>query len=298
MELNLFPLKDKYIFLSLASGSSGNCYFLGKSSSGILIDAGIGLRTIKKSLREHGIALQNIMAVLVTHDHADHIRTVGCLGEKLHIPIYATKATHEAINRSHYVQDKLQASQKVIEKESMFSLHGFDVTAFEVPHDSFDNVGYHINFGGHSLTLATDVGRITDRIEYFSKKAELLVIESNYDEEMLQNGSYPAYLKKRITCGTGHLSNREAADFVVKVYSEQLADIWLCHLSNDNNHPELAYKTVEQNLYQAGIRVGIDVMLQALNRGKPSKSKEFIPTGKSNAVSSKIEENVSSYIPH
>lgn len=296
MELNLFPTKDKYVFLSLASGSSGNCYFLGKPSSGILIDAGIGLRTIKKTLREHGISLQNIMAVLVTHDHADHIRTVGCLGEKLHIPIYATQATHDAINRSHYVQDKLQASRRVIEKETTFSVQGFDVTAFEVPHDSFDNVGYHIHFGEHSLTLATDVGRITDRIEHFSRNAHLLVIESNYDEEMLQNGSYPAYLKKRITCGTGHLSNREAADFVVKVYSEQLSDIWLCHLSNDNNHPELAYKTVEQNLYKAGIRVGIDVALQTLNRGKSSKSKEFVPKEKHILSTTETNEKISSYI--
>ena len=296
MELNLFPTKDKYIFLSLASGSSGNCYFLGKTSSGILIDAGIGLRTIKKSLREHGISLQNIMAVLVTHDHADHIRTVGCLGEKLHSPIHATQATHDAINRSHYVQDKLQASRRIIEKESTFSVHGFEVTAFEVPHDSFDNVGYHIHFGEHSLTLATDVGRITDRIEHFSRKAQLLVIESNYDQEMLQNGSYPSYLKKRITCGTGHLSNREAADFVVKVYSEQLSDIWLCHLSNDNNHPELAYKTMEQSLYQAGIRVGADVYLQTLNRGKPSKSKEFIAKTKTDRAAEEMKEQASSCI--
>ncbi len=280
MQLNLFSSnKDRYIFLSLASGSSGNCYFLGKSSGGILIDAGIGLRTIKKTLREYGISLQNIMAVLVTHDHADHIRTVGCLGEKLHIPIYATQATHDAINRSHYVQDKLQASKRIVEKEQTFSLHDFEVTAFEVPHDSNDNVGYHIRFGEHSLTLATDIGRITDRIEYYSQKAKFLVVESNYDEEMLQFGMYPPYLKKRISCGTGHLSNRQAADFLTKIYAKKLEEIWLCHLSNDNNHPELAYKTIENALYQLGVRVGTDVKLQALNRGKPSRIKEFISNG-------------------
>lgn len=296
MELELFPSKDKYIFLSLASGSSGNCYFLGKASGGILIDAGIGLRTIKKTLREYGISFQNIMGVLVTHDHADHIRTVGCLGEKLHIPIFATQATHDAINRSHYVQDKLLASKRIIEKEKPFALHGFEVTAFEVPHDSFDNVGYHITFGDHRLTLATDVGHLTDRIEYYARKAQVLVIESNYDEEMLRGGSYPAYLKNRITCGTGHLSNRLAAEFLPKVYSEEMSDIWLCHLSNDNNHPELAYKTVEQSLYQAGIRVGTDVMLQALNRGKPSKVKEFVSGKRDSMQLQNVDKSILSSI--
>lgn len=275
MECDLFSTKQKYRLISLASGSSGNCYFLGTLSCGILIDAGIGIRTIKKTLREFGISIENIMAVLVTHDHADHIRTVGSLGEKLHVPIYATEATHAAISRSHYVQDKLIASKRIIEKEKPFLVHGFEVTAFEVPHDSFDNVGYHICFGQNKFTLATDVGHITDRIEYYAKQAEHLVIESNYDEEMLKFGAYPEYLKHRITNGTGHLSNRQAADFLASIYSKKLTDIWLCHLSHDNNHPELAYKTVEERLLEEGIKVGKDVLLQTLNRGKPSKAKEF-----------------------
>lgn len=233
------------------------------------------------------------MAVLVTHDHADHIRTVGSLGEKLHIPIYATEATHDGISRSHYVQDKLLASKRIVEKEKPFSLHGFEVTAFEVPHDSLDNVGYHITFGGHSFTLVTDAGCITERIEHYAKLAHHLIIESNYDEEMLRSGSYPQYLKNRIVCGTGHLSNRQAADFLAKIYSEQLNDIWLCHLSNDNNHPELAYKTVEQRLYEAGVRVGTDVLLQTLNRGKPSKAKEFIYPQKPDAALSEYSGGLS-----
>lgn len=295
MQSNLFPLKEKYIFLSLASGSSGNCYYLGTRTKGVLIDAGIGSRTIKKVLKEYGISYQNIMAVLITHDHADHIRTVGTLGGKLNIPVYATRVTHDAIERSRFVPDKIGGSVRVIEKEKPFSIHGMEITAFEVPHDSFDNVGYHICFDGvNRITLATDVGHLTDRIEFYAKQANLLVIEANYDEEMLRFGTYPEYLKNRITSGTGHLSNRLAAEFLVKVYSEKLNDIWLCHLSNDNNHPELAYKTIDQKLYEAGIRVGTDVFLQALNRGKPSKAKEFETDTSTSLIEEVLDESSSS----
>lgn len=265
----------KLSFISLASGSSGNCYYLGTAQYGILIDAGVGIRTIKKVLRDYNIEFSKIVAVLVTHDHADHIKTVGCLGEKLNIPIYTTDAVHKGIDKSRYVEETLIGSRKVIEKEVSFSIRDFMITAFEVPHDSSDNVGYHIVFEKHKFTFATDVGHITETVGKYLRMANHLIIEANYDEEMLRFGTYPSFLKERVSSPTGHLSNREAAEFLAQNYTTDLKDIWLCHLSRDNNHPELAFKTVDIRLFQEGVRVGKDVTLTALKRTTPSEKFDF-----------------------
>jgi phosphoribosyl 1,2-cyclic phosphodiesterase len=273
-------------FLSLASGSSGNCYYLGITEKtaegtdaytyGLLIDAGIGIRTIKKVLKDNKIEFDNLIAVLVTHDHADHIKTVGCLGDKHHIPVYTTKDVHDGIDKSRYVEEDLGDSRRIIEKEEPFMLRDFKVTAFEVPHDSSDNVGYCIEAGRHTFTFATDVGNITQTVDSYMRKANHLIIEANYDEEMLRTGSYPPFLKERVASPTGHLSNREAADFLATLNydpadeARRLRDVWLCHLSRDNNHPELAYKTIEMRLFQEGICVGKDVTLTTLKRTTPS----------------------------
>ncbi len=265
----------KISFLSLASGSSGNCYYLGTQEFGILIDAGIGIRTIKKILKDRSIDFSRIVAVLITHDHADHIKTVGYLGEKLYIPIYTTEAVHQGINKSRYVEEKLIQSQRIIQKEIPFTIRDFQITAFEVPHDSSDNVGYHIEYGEHKFTFATDVGHITDTVSRYMCMANHLIIEANYDVEMLQFGTYPAFLKERVASPTGHLSNRETADFLATHYDPKLKDVWLCHLSRDNNHPELAYKTIDIRLFEEGIRVGKDVALHVLKRTTPSELFEF-----------------------
>lgn len=265
----------KLSFLSLASGSSGNCYYLGTPEFGILIDAGIGIRTIKKVLKDKAIDISKIVAVLITHDHADHIKTVGCLGEKMNLPIYTTADVHRGIEKSRYVEETLYTSRRIIKKEVPFTIRDFNITAFEVPHDSTDNVGYYIEYGEHKFTFATDVGHITDTVTRYMRMANHLIIEANYDEEMLRFGTYPAFLKERVASPTGHLSNREAAEFLAANYDPKLKDIWLCHLSRDNNHPELAYKTIDIRLFQEGVRVGKDVSLVALKRTTPSDIFEF-----------------------
>lgn len=274
MQQNLF-FETKYKFFSLGSGSSGNCYYLGNHEYGILIDVGIGIRTIQRSLREYGIALEKIAAVLITHDHADHIKTVGCFGDKYCIPIFATQTVHDGIRRNKYINADLTTSRRIVEKEQSFSIRDFHITAFDVPHDSLENVGYRIEFDGQIFVLITDVGRITDTIRKYAEAANHLVMEANYDETMLQNGRYPYYLKERIASGMGHISNRLSSEFIATIYNENMQNIWLCHLSQDNNHPELAYKTVEQALHDKGIIVGKDVKLEALSRHKVSGLREF-----------------------
>ncbi|MDR1381201.1 MAG: MBL fold metallo-hydrolase [Tannerella sp.] len=266
---------EKLYFFSLASGSSGNCYYLGTSAYGILVDAGIGVRQIKKTLREHSLGFEKIMAVLITHDHADHIKSAGYLGESLNIPVYATELVHAGIRRSRYVEEVLVRSRRVLEKEKPFMIRDFSITAFDVPHDSSDNVGYSIAYGDQTFVIVTDAGHITETVSKYACRANHLVLEANYDEEMLSSGSYPDFLKERVSGMTGHLSNRDAAEFLAANYSPKLRDIWLCHLSRDNNHPELAYKTVDLRLFQEGIRVGKDVSLTALKRTTPSEMFEF-----------------------
>lgn len=257
--------------MSLASGSSGNCYYLGTDSYGILIDAGIGIRTIRKRLKDEGIPFERVLAVFVTHDHADHIKSVGPLGENLFLPIYATSCTHVGINRSYVTTQKLGISAKHIEKYQPLQLRDFTIEAFEVPHDGTDNVGYFIQAGNHAFCFVTDLGEITPVVERYLLRAQYLIIEANYDAEMLRMGSYPPYLKERIASSTGHLCNAHTAEFLATHWQQHWSHIWLCHLSKDNNHPDLAYKTVELRLKEEGIVVGRDVELCALKRSVPSQ---------------------------
>ncbi len=265
----------KIKFISLASGSSGNCYYLGTDKHGILIDAGIGIRTIKRNLKEVNLSLTNVRAVFITHDHADHIKAVGHLGEKYNIPVYSTKEIHEGINKSYCMTEKLYSSVHYINKEEPMEIDEFKILAFEVPHDGTDNVGYCIEIGDKIFSFLTDLGHITETAAHYICKANYLILEANYDLEMLRMGPYPKYLKERIAGPNGHMSNTDTADFLAENITENLKYIWLCHLSKDNNHPELAYKTVEWKLKSKGIIVGKDVQLIALKRSSPSDFYEF-----------------------
>lgn len=274
MQYDLFN-QPKYKFFSLGSGSSGNCYFLGSRQYGILIDAGIGVRTIKKYLREYGIAFENIVGILITHDHADHIKTLGALGGKFNIPIFTTQAIHDGIDRSRYIDADMSGSRRVIHKEQTFAIKDFQITAFDVPHDSIENLGYRIEFEGQTFVLITDMGRATEAIQHNIKLANHLVIEANYDDEMLRNGRYPEYLKQRIASGNGHISNRISADIVSQSCSPNLKNVWLCHLSKDNNTPDIAYSTFKEKLQSKGVRVDEDIKLEVLSRYKASGLREF-----------------------
>jgi len=258
-------------FLSLSSGSSGNCYYVGTDDYGILLDAGINIRSLRKALKENGIELEQIMATFITHEHADHIRSVGKLGEKYGIPIYATETIHAGIDNSLQVNKRLYTSRRIIEKEVAVYIKELKVTAFDVPHDTNECVGYLVSYNRQKLVLATDVGHINEKVGEYIRLANHLIVEANYDREMLLQGKYPPFLKKRISNGNGHLCNSETAEFLAANFNFHLKNIWLCHLSKDNNHPDLACKTVETAMQQYGIRIGRDVNLVALKRNTPSE---------------------------
>lgn len=260
-----------FIFRCFASGSSGNCYYLGTLERGILIDAGISARLIQKHLRSMGLDFENIMGVLVTHDHADHIRAVGTLGERVHLPIYATPLIHEGIDRNYGVREKLKTSRRYFEKEQEWTLFDLTINTFTINHDSTECVGYVIDYNGQRFMIATDCGEPNEQMEAYIRTANHLVIEANHDEHMLLNGPYPTYLKERILSPRGHQSNVTCGELIARNYHEGLRNIWLCHLSLENNDPEVAYNTVADRLCEAGIVPGEDVYLKALERTTPSR---------------------------
>ena len=193
------------------------------------------------------------------------------LQEKMNIPVYTTARIHAGINRSYCMTEKLSSSVRYLEKQEPMTLEDFHIESFEVPHDGTDNVGYCIEIDGKVFSFLTDLGEITPTAAHYISKAHYLILEANYDEEMLKMGPYPQYLKERIASKTGHMSNSDTAEFLAENITEHLRYIWLCHLSKDNNHPELAYKTVEWKLKNKGVIVGKNVQLLALKRNTPSE---------------------------
>lgn len=261
---------DRLRFQSLASGSSGNCYFIGNASFGILIDAGIGVRTIRKCLRNIGLDFENIWGVFVTHDHADHIKAVGSLGEKHKIPVYATRKTHEGIYRSYCVTEKLYECRRFIEIYETVQLGDIKITPFPVSHDATDSVGYTVEYKEKRFTFATDLGYISDEAAEHLRLADYMVLEANYDVQMLDSGSYPVHLKNRIKAKTGHLSNDQTGEFLAANFNANMKYVFLCHLSRENNMPEIAYTTVGNYLSEKNIVPGRDVKVVTLDRYTPS----------------------------
>jgi len=215
--------------------------------------------------------MSSIHYVLITHDHADHIKSVGSISHEYHLPVYATEKVHDGINRNYCVQRKLKSDMKrYVTPGCPMELGSFRVTPFQVPHDASENVGYQVEADGVIFSIITDVGAITDEIRPFISRADYLVIEANHDVEMLLHGPYPDYLKSRIQSNSGHLSNHDCAVAIAENMKEGLRHVWLCHLSEENNHPELARKTVETVLRQYGIVTGKDFQLEVLKRNTPT----------------------------
>lgn len=258
-------------FISFGSGSSGNCYYLFTETDGLLIDAGVGIRTLKKHFKDYGLSLSSVRNIVVTHDHADHVKSVGCLSKELDVPVYTTKEVHAGIRHNYCVHHKIAHEYACcIDKGETFDLGEFRITSFGVPHDSADNVGYSIECCGIVFCLITDAGNITEEMRAHICRANYLVIEANHDEEMVAKGPYPAYLKSRILSDRGHLSNTACAKALVENATESLKKVWLCHLSEENNHPELARKTIENIITAEGTVGGVRFDVEILKRKTPT----------------------------
>lgn len=261
-------------FISLASGSDGNCYYMRCDGYGLIIDLGIGIRKFKRAFSDYGLQLAQIRAMLVTHDHTDHVKAVGALSQEFRIPVYTSKKVHASMQANHYFAKKVPAEfQQIITHGTPFDLGPFHITAFFVPHDSAENNGYLIEVEDKKFVIMTDIGHFTEEMPDFVSQATHLIIESNYEPGMLEGGRYPARLKGRISGPNGHISNGETAHFLAQHLSpERIQYIWLCHLSAENNLPRLAQDASVQALTEAGFTLneGDSPRLQVLPRRTPT----------------------------
>ncbi len=245
---------DSVCFISFGSGSSGNCSYIGDATGGILIDAGIDLKTVTQRLEANGLNMNMVKGVCLTHDHSDHVRFIYAIArQKPGIPVYCTPKAFNGIMRRHSVSRRLKDYHHPIYKEFPFTIGNFEITAFDVSHDGTDNCGFFITHGKRSIAIATDLGCITPRVDYYMRRANHIVIEANYDSAMLDAGPYPAYLKSRIRADYGHMDNVATARFLTDIVNPALQSVFLCHLSQDNNTPETAFNTVASMLESAGI---------------------------------------------
>ncbi|MBO8453852.1 MAG: MBL fold metallo-hydrolase [Bacteroidetes bacterium] len=256
-------------FMSLSSGSCGNCYYLGTGEDGLLIDAGVSLRKLKKTLEENSLSVDSFSAVLVTHDHLDHIRHLGSFCKRLHKPVYTTDELKAALMRHTFTAPWFGGCSRVLERGVWNGLGFASVRYFVVPHDATQTVGYAIDCQGHRFVIMTDLGRMTDEAVELASSADTVVVESNYDVDMLMGGSYTYELKMRIVQGYGHLSNDECASAIRRFWHPGLRNIFLCHLSENNNTPDLAFRCSSDALQQLGIEKGT-VSLRCLPRRTPS----------------------------
>ena len=249
--------KQRLRFMSFGSGSSGNCAYFGNNDGGILIDAGVDSDFVFKSLLKNGITPEMVKGIILTHDHGDHVRYAYTIARRYkHIRIYCTPRLMNGLLRRHNISRRIKEYHENIFKEITFKIADFAITAFDTSHDGTDNMGFMIEYDNQKFVLATDMGIINARTAFYTAQANYLMIESNYDAKMLNEGSYPEYLKQRIRKDTGHLDNVVAASYVADIYSSAMKYLFLCHLSNDNNTPEIATHAMQTALEGKGVSVG------------------------------------------
>jgi phosphoribosyl 1,2-cyclic phosphodiesterase len=239
----------------LASGSRGNCALVASTRTKILVDAGISCRETFKRMKSLGEDPQSLAAILITHEHSDHIYGLATLAKKLRIPIFMTGATHAAWARAmRTVTGGRPQLEKLEQFESghRFQVGDIEVKPFTIPHDAADPVGFTFRVEGVKVSVATDLGYLPVNVRDHLRGSDILIMESNHDVEMLRGGSYPWSVKQRVASNVGHLSNEKLADFFANDYDNYAAFVVLAHLSEQNNHPEIARREAENALAERG----------------------------------------------
>ena len=239
--------------VTFASGSTGNCGLISDGEANILIDAGISMRRTVSALNELGLSPQDLCGVLITHEHSDHISGLSMLAKHHDISIYAPAQLCEVLAA---MKPELKNRLIAIPVNEAFGMGGIEVKAFRTPHDAKFSVGYRFE-GSSVAAFATDTGSITDELVCGLEGARLALIEANHDLEMLRNGPYPYFLKRRILSENGHLSNEDCAKLALHLAKSGAWDIIVGHLSRENNTPQLAFNTVSAGL--TGENVGLHV---------------------------------------
>src|SRR5208282_1633781 len=239
----------------LASGSRGNCAIVASARTRILVDAGLSCRETFKRMKAVGDDPQALSAILITHEHSDHVYGLATLAKKLRIPVFMTGATHQAWARAMRDQkgEKPQLEKfERFESGHRFQVGDIEVKPFTIPHDAADPVGFSFRVEGTKVSVATDLGYLPVNVRDHLRGSDILVMESNHDVEMLRGGSYPWSVKQRVASNVGHLSNLKLADFFINDYDNNAAFVVLAHLSEKNNHPEIARREAEKALAERG----------------------------------------------
>ncbi len=230
--------------VSIASGSSGNCIYIGSEETHLLIDAGISNKRIQQGLNQLGLKGEDLTGVLITHEHSDHICGLGVLARKYQIPIYGTEETLEEIKGKSSLGEYDKELLKPVLPDADFQIGDFRVKPLSIDHDAANPVAYRLGCGGRSVAVATDMGNYSQYIIDCLQDLDALLLESNHDVRMLETGPYPYYLKRRILGKKGHLSNENAGRLLNCILHDGMKKILLGHLSKENNYEELALETV------------------------------------------------------
>jgi phosphoribosyl 1,2-cyclic phosphodiesterase len=219
---------------SLNSGSNGNCYYVGNETEAILVDAGISCREVEKRMERLGLSMNNIQAVFISHEHSDHIKGLTALVKKYQYPVYITPGTLQSGRL------ELEVSLvKTFAADESISVGNLSITAFSKFHDAADPYSFFVSCGKVGVGIFTDIGVPCQQLIKYFRQCHAAFLEANYDEEMLEKGSYPIYLKNRIRGGMGHLSNKQALDIFITHKPKFMSHLLLAHLSHNNNSPEL-----------------------------------------------------------
>ncbi len=255
-------------FCSLYSGSSGNSLFVQSNNTKILIDCGQSAKKIETALTNIDVDISNIDAILVTHEHSDHIQSLGTISKKYDIPVFANFETWEAMPNQ---KTKVSSNNiKIFENDNEFQIGNLQIMPFSTPHDAANPCGFSICNSSKKISIATDLGHIDNNIFSNIKDSKFMLLEANYEPEILKVSRYPYMLKQRIAGPHGHLSNIEAGQTISHLFGKELKEVMLGHLSKENNFPEMAYKTVAEELIHNNIDTN-DIKISVANRFAPSK---------------------------
>ncbi len=257
---------------SIASGSSGNCIYVGSESTHLLVDVGISKKRIEESLLELEVQGEEIDGILITHEHSDHIQGLGVFSRRYGVPIYATRGTIAGICGCKSLGKMPEGLFREIDKDQSFEIGDITVRPFAISHDANEPTGYRLEQGEKAIAIATDLGIYDDYIVKNLKGLDAVVLEANHDVHMVEVGPYPYPLKQRVLGTCGHLSNELSGRLLCDILHEKMKYVILGHLSLENNFPELAYETVKLEVTMGNTPFhGNDIPLMVANRDKMSK---------------------------
>jgi phosphoribosyl 1,2-cyclic phosphodiesterase len=237
-------------FVSLNSGSNGNCYYVGNDHDAVVVDAGLSCRELLRRMQQREVDHQRIRAIFISHEHTDHIKGVDVLSRKLNVPVYITEATHRSARLT-----LSPALRRSFQHNTSVQINSLLVMPFRKAHDAAEPFSFTIQSSDKVVGVFTDIGYVCNELRHHFSKCHAAFLEANYDDEMLQNGPYPYYLKKRISGNDGHLSNQQALELFIQHRAPHLSHLILSHLSRENNHPDIVYQLFQQHAQDTLIHV-------------------------------------------